>query len=350
MPGLPPPFGPMRRCLHAGTLMAMSLVLSAAAPSKPAARAEASRCRFEVSPRTDSTIFESLQVLDPTHLLATDRKCLYASENGGKAFQQVRCAPFAPEADAVLSRFYFLDRAVGWALTGDARLWHTRDGGVRWEALSFPSHLVYDVRFADAQTGFWVGEGWELGKESHPAVFMTRDGGGHWSPVTLPSDGGSPTRFEGVWMKSASEVWVVGDRMLTSTNAGQTWRKMNINARLAGELRNTSIQFGGGGVGWISRYPVENYLLTCDGGKSWATRPLRRGMGAFLHTDCGHAYALQGGKILGSQDGGRTFQVLLEGGGEGMGYGYSALAYLEEKRLLVAVSERTVATCQLDAP
>jgi photosystem II stability/assembly factor-like uncharacterized protein len=292
----------------------------------------------------------SIQLLSPTLMLGSDGQCLYVSENGGQAFQKVRCAPFAPQAEGPIRRFFFLDRATGWAITREGVLLHTRDGGVTWEVRSSPEYTVHDVHFAGPLTGFWVGERNSGGvPDVVPAAFMTRDGGQNWSEVALPPTGQARARLEGVWMKSTSEVWVVGDLMLTSTNSGQSWKKMSLRPAVVNELRNTSIRFGRGGVGWILRIPTKNHLRTCDGGKSWVVRPPPGpGFDSLLYTSCTHAYASVGGKLFGSTNGGRGFRLVLDAKADTQGY--TALAYLEEKGLLVALSEHAVATCQAGAP
>ncbi|HZI15596.1 MAG TPA: YCF48-related protein [Myxococcus sp.] len=332
------------------SLAPLVLVLLTLAPdASPGAAASASTCRFSITPRTDKTPIGDIQLLSPTLVLGSNGECLYVSENGGQAFQKVRCAPFAPQAEGHIRRFFFLARTVGWAITEGALI-HTRNGGVTWELRSSPEYLVRDVRFSGPLTGFWVGERVSGGvPDVIPVAFMTKDGGQTWSEVALPSTGRDRARLEGVWMKSPSEVWVVGDLMLVSQNAGQTWRKMNLREDVVRDLRNTAIRFGHRGVGWILRVPSKNHLRICDGGKSWAVRPPPvPGFDSLLYTDCTHAYASAGGILFRSTNGGRSFRRVLEP--EEGTQGYTALAYWEDKRLLMAISENAVATCQTGAP
>ncbi len=333
------------------SLAPLVLVLLASAPDASSRSAvSASTCRFSITPRTEKTPLGSIQLLSSTLVLGSDGECLYVSENGGQAFRKVHCAPFAPRAEGPIRRFFFLDRTVGWAITREGVLLHTRDGGVTWEPRSSPEYTVHDVRFSGPLVGFWVGERVSGGvPDVIPAAFMTKDGGQTWSEVALPTPGQDRARLEGVWMKSSSEVWAVGDMMLVSKNAGQTWRKMNLRVDVVRDLRNTSIRFGRGGVGWILRVPSKNHLRTCDGGKSWAVRPPPApGFDSLLYTDCAHAYASAGGSLFRSTNGGRSFRRVLEP--EEGTQGYTALAYWEEKGLLMAISENAVATCQTGAP
>lgn len=326
----------------------VTLVALALAICTSTARAQPPACRFRLTPRTDKVLAEAIQLLSPTFVLGSDRQCLYVSRNGGRTFRKVRCAPLAPGAEGLINRFYFSSRSQGWVVTSEGALLRTKDGGASWEALSFPDHIVRDVHFANTRAGFWVGERVSGGvPDILPVAFATRDGGQHWSQVPLPTPVEHRTRLEGVWMRSPSEVWTVGDLMLTSTDAGRAWQQMRISADVVADLRNISIRFNQRGVGWVLRTPPDNYLLTCDGGKNWEQRtPPGPGLDSLLHVDCLRAYALAGGHLYRSEDGGQSFHVVLEAEAETPGY--VALAY--HKGLLMALSEQAVATCQVGTP
>jgi photosystem II stability/assembly factor-like uncharacterized protein len=336
----------LSRRLSTATML-VALVLATCAST---AGAQSPTCRFRLAPRTDKVLLEAIQLLSPTFVLGSDRQCLYVSRNGGLTFRKVRCAPLAPGAEGLINRFYFPSRSLGWVVTSEGGLLRTKDGGKSWEALSFPDHVVRDVHFANTRAGFWVGERVSGSvPDILPAAFTTRDGGQHWSEVPLSTPVEQRARLEGVWMRSPSEVWTVGDLMLTSTNAGTTWQQMRLSADVAADLRNTSIRFNQRGVGWVLRTPADNYLLTCDGGKTWEQRtPPGPGLSMIFHADCMRAYAAAGGHLYRSEDGGRSFHVAIEAEAETQGY--TALAYLEGKGLIMALSERVVATCQLGTP
>jgi len=187
------------------SLAPLVLVLLTLAPdASPGAAASASTCRFSITPRTDKTPIGDIQLLSPTLVLGSNGECLYVSENGGQAFQKVRCAPFAPQAEGHIRRFFFLARTVGWAITEGALI-HTRNGGVTWELRSSPEYLVRDVRFSGPLTGFWVGERVSGGvPDVIPVAFMTKDGGQTWSEVALPSTGRDRARL--AWILRGKRV------------------------------------------------------------------------------------------------------------------------------------------------
>ncbi len=98
----------------------------------------------------------------------------------------------AMQSDARLVDVCFVTPQKGWTVGDRGVIWHTRDGGQRWELQQSGVGCVLEsVFFLDEQTG------WAAGGFTHPythtstgVVLCTRDGGKHWTrdpKVLLPA-------------------------------------------------------------------------------------------------------------------------------------------------------------------
>lgn len=142
------------------------------------------------------------------------------------------CGPLAMLEDAELTDVCFVDSDQGWAVGDTGVIWHTEDGGRRWQLQRAPEVCrLESVHFLDAQLG------WVVGGRVHPythqtscVVLRTQDGGQTWTSLpglTLPA-------LKHVQFLTPQQGWAVG---------------------------NTS-----------SLYPT-GVFRTEDGGRSWSTLP-----------------------------------------------------------------------------
>ncbi len=179
-------------------------------------------------------------------------------------------------SDGTKTGLGFRDPSEGW-LTGSTHgntvfLYHTRDGGATWDtqSLDLPAGFTatggsatsYPPHFFDEQRGVipvYLGS-------TNPGInlffYLTMDGGVHWvatSPVISPTN-----RFFWSWVDAqhgfAAEVGT--DILLTTTNSGQSWTKINSGAVQFGEL-----DFISASIGWA----ISGGMLyqTQDGGQQW---------------------------------------------------------------------------------
>ena len=114
--------------------------------------------------------------------------------DGGSAWEN--------QIDSTYPYFYFeslfmADEENGWVICNDFwnSLLHTSNGGNTWEEVPFPSHhSLFHVAFADAQTGWVIGE--------HGTIFHTESGGlptpGDPIPQRLSLRQNYPNPFNGV--------------------------------------------------------------------------------------------------------------------------------------------------------
>ena len=76
----------------------------------------------------------------------------------------------------VLRAIFFIDANTGWAVGGSTNrtMVKTTDGGLNWQSIAASnifSNLMYDIAFADANTG-WLA--------TYDSIYMTSDGGTTW--------------------------------------------------------------------------------------------------------------------------------------------------------------------------
>ena len=284
------------------------------------------RCR-----RFDTIRFSSHEVAH-----ASKENCLYTTRDGGRGWKKVYCTSVDSSIGTApnIESFQFLTPREAWMITLD--LLHSRDGGATWSKLDFGSVLPHSVRFYDQSVGYWVGSA--LAQHSSPeraVVYRTVDGGRTWveSPTGLPPG----ARLRDAWPVSATEVWAVGDVLVHSTDGGGSWKEVAIDR----QWQNLAVHFTSPQVGWMSRKPEDNYLLTIDAGRTWTPRQL-----PFEHilyiglvfVDARDAWTAWG-SVHRSLDGGVTWSAVLESpGGDDGGRSYYDVQYLEPERLVVATS------------
>jgi len=104
----------------------------------------------------------------------------------GSTLVSVVCATEAPgnsmRGDAQLADIVFVDAEHGWAVGDRGVIWHTRDGGEKWELqASGVDCRLSSVHFIDAKTGWAAGGYTQPYTRSTVGVLLhTRDGGEHW--------------------------------------------------------------------------------------------------------------------------------------------------------------------------
>lgn len=205
---------------------------------------------------------------------ANSRLVVLVTVNGGQSWERSffppnnsHCLPFS----ASLS---FATSEDGWLFYKDDAmngiLYHTVDGGKRWEleqtALASGRTLAVAMVFTGSNAG-WLPV--DSGAAPLPGgILITRDGGRNWQPAGFDKG----WSIEAVSPVSSRECWAIGELpnignfLIHTTDGGKTWRQ------LLPALRPTSgISFSdpgnGTGIGLPSDWGA--VLRTADGGKSW---------------------------------------------------------------------------------
>lgn len=156
-----------------------------------------------------------------------------------------------------------VDANTAWAV-GDSTVYGTTNGGSSWDSQTLPTgaHLM-DVAFLDANTGWVVGHTLDT---QDAIIFRTDNGGTTW--VRQAISGASPDGLNGIFIKSQTELWAVGDQevILHTTNGGNTWTWVDSGLRYAYNLN--AVTFASDNEGWIMGQ-LGTTLHTTDGGLTW---------------------------------------------------------------------------------
>jgi photosystem II stability/assembly factor-like uncharacterized protein len=146
-----------------------------------------------------------------------------------------------PPKDWVLPcvwKINFVDEKVGWASGLKGQIWHTQDGGLKWEMQEsgVDEHLS-SIYFVDNMNG------WCVSREG--SILATLDGGKTWQK----QQSGTNNRLNGVFFFNVTIGWVVGDHgtILYTEDGGITW----IAQESGVPSRNEDVHFVSEREGWV---------------------------------------------------------------------------------------------------
>ena len=206
---------------------------------------------------------------------------LSVTRDGGKTFQVLgqSPAPVYDQSQKITSarEVGFVTAQQGWAVGSDLNhgdyLLKTEDGGGTWEQVYPAPEPTEDLSFADAKTGFGLGELSDPG-----AILKAEDGGKSWTAVASFTGKYVTYRLSFV---SASEGWLLAGKIGTADGAlsalhtadgGKTWSETGPLPAISSpdcfrffDPKNGVLADGG------------NALLyrTSDGGKTWQSSALQ---------------------------------------------------------------------------
>lgn len=190
----------------------------------------------------------------------------------------------APQASSRYDDVWFVDPSTGWAVNSNGDILATRDGGASWQRQLHSDDYLRCVAFANRSIG-WVGT---LGQRNRPGrLYHTRDGGQRWEEVqNLPEV--RPPFICGLYVVDESVIYASGTNdpaitppaMIKSTDGGRTWTGWDMSEH-ATILIDT--YFSSPTEGWVvggkanvpnpTRDDVKPVVLhTQDGGRTWTNR------------------------------------------------------------------------------
>jgi len=245
---------------------------------------------------------------------------------------------------------------VAWASGAKGSYLRTRDGGATWEFRTMPGAADLDFRDVegfDDRTAILLSSG--PGKESR--IYRTKDGGASWALALTNAD---PKGFwDAMAFWDSSHGILVGDPVdgrfviLTTSDGGMTWQQQKGPAGYKDEgafaASGSCITTRGAHEVWFGTGGPQGgrVLHSTDGGKTWSasTTPLRTGTtsGVFSldFSDSLHGIAAGGdykmetdsiGTLALTKDGGKTWTA----GSAPSGY-RSSVAYLPQLKMWISV-------------
>lgn len=153
-----------------------------------------------------------------------------------------------------------------YAVTGRNTIYKSTDGGVNWFQQTNPisgTGALNDVAFADANTGYVIGNSGGIAK--------TTNGGTTWTALTSPH---GTTAIYSMHMFDAQKIITVGGsaKAYLTTDGGANWTALTVG--LPGNY--FAVKFLNNNVGYVTSYSSSTGLVakTTDGGATWTAQTL----------------------------------------------------------------------------
>ncbi len=255
----------------------------------------------------------------------------------------------APPVSIYYVGIFFIDRMNGWACGNDAKIIHTTNGGNTWvsqpHSYTFPNPILYDIYFANADTGWAVGgdHGTYPSFINRRVILYTTNGGNTWSfqldaqnerplisahfisktegfaagefgDIVHTSDGGNTwtaktpiSSYEpyGIYFADSNNGWVAGEyggvphtsSISKTTDGGLTWNTQNfltdeyfLDIYFVDNLNGWAV---GGTPGYITNQHA-SIMHTTDGGINWQTQnvPTNSALGGVNFVDANSGWAV----------------------------------------------------------
>lgn len=183
-----------------------------------------------------------------------DTSLIRKTADGGKTWNTV-AKNFTP-GNYEIEGISFIDEMEGWAVSYDAYILHTEDGGVNWEvqdSIGYNPNFdlpLKDIEFVNADSGWAVGglsgrmiiartidggetwtyeetvgnslrevkffnskQGWTVGLGYEPFISETKDGGLTWNTSTITPNLGGGQGFNSLSLTNDSTAWAVGTHL-----------------------------------------------------------------------------------------------------------------------------------------
>lgn len=148
----------------------------------------------------------------------------------------------------------FISDDEGWLADNNEKLWHTTNGGQKWDSISIAKNFV-KLDFTDALHGFALGSN---------AAYKTTDGGYSWSSLLLPGYIGKALYF-----LNNNTGFISGYQMIfLTTDGGETWSTVYTE-----DVSFLDFHFTGSTIGFAVANNDGDYKSiwkTADGGITWS--------------------------------------------------------------------------------
>ena len=199
------------------------------------------------------------------------RSAILKTLDGGKTWKTI-ANNFSP-AHYELTGLTFVDEQRGWAVSYDAIIFHTRDGGTTWTLQDSirvaPSYFtpLRDIQFTTPDSGWAVG-----GLSGNQLIVRTTNGGQHWSAMQQPGCSLREAQF-----LNGPVGWAVGMNnfgafILQTTTGGASWTGQSLQPTPGPNAGIESLSLLTQNTGWAVGWQGRVYKLSST--VSVATAPL----------------------------------------------------------------------------
>jgi photosystem II stability/assembly factor-like uncharacterized protein len=214
------------------------------------------------------------------------------------------------------------------SLSGELKVYESRDSGLSWRRLTLRTHTGVDARAAEhadlrdfdaMKSTRW--SGWGVGLASswpsrlrgytliQSLLFRTVDGGRSWRQIRPRSQ---PVSGSFTFLSPLRGLWVAPDRILATSDGGRTWWW---RARRPRAIRAIATIPGGGLAGWggVGQEPgtaAVQFSRSRDGGRTWELRGFLAGIhGLMVSIPSRRVWFGVGlqGQVFRSRDAGRSW-------------------------------------------
>ncbi len=152
-----------------------------------------------------------------------ERGHILISDNQGDSWKQVQVS-----TEALLTKLFFIDQKVGWAVGHQQTILKTIDAGSSWRLQNYSHNLdqpaLFDIWFKNKNTGFAVG--------AYGLYLKTSNGGQQWEPVYQEKledeEIGFPHFYSITYNSKNNQLFMAGELgfLASSVDEGNSWAKM----------------------------------------------------------------------------------------------------------------------------
>ncbi len=175
-----------------------------------------------------------------------------------------------PPTDKLLRHVFFIDSATGWCAGEDGIIFHTMDGGLKWEEQnSTVSTFIVDLFILDENLG------WALTlRDTLPfgtTIIKTTNGGNKWLAENYPEDN---VFMNTIFYFDSLNGWIGGSKIAGTTDGGLSWFDANTDSGFVSNLPVLNFnfynrQFGYACGGYIDLAGV--IWRSTDAGMNWSS-------------------------------------------------------------------------------
>lgn len=164
--------------------------------------------------------------------------------------------------------------------------------GKGWQRVVGGSNIVFDVFFANQQTGYASGGG-------PGGIIRSIDSGRTWKALTLPTESGV-IPYHNLYFITPAKGWATANLgILKTTDSGNTWKKIPLSVTVL------DLQFIDENTGYLAT--TGGLYKSTNGGDSWTvTAAFSTEVKGLFFRDATNGWISTGNKIVRTNDGGAT--------------------------------------------